>query len=66
MSGDLRPIVLTLMVSDDIAPNPDTITRESYERLVAAAERAGLSIPEALDELITRTLPRPDGSSDDD
>ena len=54
---DPKRIVLTLTVSDDIAPGENSITRDSYERLLAQAARSGMTIDEVLDDLIAVSLP---------
>ena len=54
---DPKRIVLTLTVSDDIAPGSDSITRDAYERLLAQAARSGMTIDEVLDDLIATALP---------
>lgn len=56
-SDDPKRIVLTLTVTDDIAPGENSITRDAYERLLAQAARSGMTIDEVLDALIAVALP---------
>ena len=57
MSDDPTRLVLKLRVTDAIAPGEDSITLDSYVRLLAEMDRTGMSIDEVLDDLIVRTLP---------
>ena len=52
-----RRVTYTFEITDDIAPGDDAISLDAYLRLVAEAERTGMTIDEVLDVLIQSTLP---------
>ena len=57
MAEKARRVTFSFAVSDSIAPADDEISLDAYRRLVAEAERSGMTIDEVLDVLIQTHLP---------